>query len=75
MRRVPLRVAVLGSTDAGFPINFETMTEDSTNATPTTERTDADAQAEATNTLAAGKRDSLSDSGADRACPASPWAS
>lgn len=37
------------------------MTEDSTNATPTTEKTDADAKAEVTSTLAADKRDSLSD--------------
>lgn len=45
-----------------FPINFETMTEDSTNATPTTAQTDADAKAEVARTLAAGGRDTLSDS-------------
>jgi localization factor PodJL len=37
------------------------MTEDSTNATPTTEKTDADAKAEVSSTLAADKRDALSD--------------
>lgn len=37
------------------------MTEDSTNATPTTAKTDADAKAEVTSALAADKRDSLSD--------------
>lgn len=44
-----------------FPIKPETMTEDSTKATPTTDRTDADDKA-AARTLAAGKRDALSDS-------------
>lgn len=38
------------------------MTEDSTKATPTTEKTDADAKAEVARVLAAGKRDALSDS-------------
>ncbi|MBX3498470.1 MAG: SEL1-like repeat protein [Alphaproteobacteria bacterium] len=38
------------------------MTEDSTNATPTTEKPDADAKAEVAPALATGKRDALSDS-------------
>jgi len=38
------------------------MTEDSPNATPTTDKTDADAKAKGTRTLAAGERDALSDS-------------
>jgi localization factor PodJL len=38
------------------------MTEDSPNATPTTDKTDADAKAKAARGLAAGERDTLSDS-------------
>lgn len=45
-----------------FPIKPETMTEDSTNPTPTTDRTDADDKAAVARTLAAGKRNDLSDS-------------
>jgi TPR repeat protein len=45
-----------------FPIKPETMTEDTTKATPTTDKTDADDKAAVARTLAAGKRDALSDS-------------